>query len=160
MYNDNENNVSPIYPDFIGKRIPRTIADAKHKPVNHIYSEDRLRMIGYLWRFNSSQGYFIFPEKEGEDKKDGFKWYRAEGFNSTGFDDAKEKSNESKGALAMVACGVEIPRQAKTMKSFLRSWQKRNRSLKTDFSKELPTAGKINFPHVVFQLRHSIQGCR
>ena len=160
MYNDNENNVSPIYPDFIGKRIPRTIADAKHKPVNHIYSEDRLRMIGYLWRFNSSQGYFIFPEKEGEDKKDGFKWYRAEGFNSTGFDDAKEKSNESKGALAMVACGVEIPRQAENYEVFSEKLAKAEQEFKDRFFKRIANRGKINFPHVVFQLRHSIQGCR
>lgn len=142
LYNDNENNVSPIYPDFIGKRIPRTIADAKYKPINHIYPEDRLRMIGYLWRFNSLPGYFIFPEKEGEDKKDGFKWYKAEGFDSTDFDDAKEKSNESKGALAMVACGVEIPRQAENYEVFSEKMAKAEQEFKDRFFKRIANRGE------------------
>ena len=142
LYNDNENNVSPIYPDFIGKRIPRTIADAKYKPVDRINSGDRLRMIGYLWRFNSLPGYFIFPEKEGEDKKDGFKWYRAEGFNSTGFNDAKEKSNESKGALAMVACGVEIPQQAENYEVFSEKMAKAEQEFKTRFFKRIANRGE------------------
>lgn len=139
---DKENNVSRIYPDFIGKRIPRTIADAKYKPVDHIDSGDRLRMIGYLWRFNSSPRYFIFPEKEGEDKKDGFKWYRAEGFDSTGFDDAKEKSNESKGALAMVACGVEIPRQAENYGDFSEKMAKAEQAFKDRFFKRIANRGE------------------
>lgn len=137
-----ENNVSPIYPDFIGKRIPRTIADAKYKPVDHIDSGDRLRMIGYLWRFNSSPGYFIFPEKEGEDKKDGFKWYRAEGFDSTGFDNAKEKSNESKGALAMVACGVEISQQAENYGDFSEKMAEAEQEFKDRFFKRIANRGE------------------
>ncbi len=142
LYNDNENYVSPIYPDFIGKRIPRTIADAKYKHVGRINSGDKLRMIGYLWRFNSLPGYFIFPEKGGEDKKDGFKWYRAEGFNSTGFDNAKEKSNESKGGLAMVACGVEIPQQAENYGDFSEKMAEVEQEFKDRFFRRIANHGE------------------
>ena len=134
--------VSPIYPDFIRRQSPRTIADAKYKPVENIDSKDRLRMIGYLWRFDSMPGYFIFPEKEGEAKKDELKWFKSDGFESKDFEDAKEKSNENQGGLAMVACGIDIPQQAESYKEFSEKMAKAEEEFKGRFLKRIANHGK------------------
>ena len=136
LYNANE-----IYPDFIGRQSPHIIADAKYKHRDSIDSKDRLRMIGYLWRFNSSPGYFIFPEKEGEDKQDGFKWYRANGFNPEGLD-ANEKSAEQQGDLAMVACGVQIPQQAENYGDFSKKMAEAEQKFKDRFFKRIANPGE------------------
>lgn len=133
---------SPIYPDFIRRRPPRTIADAKYKPVENIDPDDRLRMIGYLWRFDSMPGYFIFPEKEGEAKKDGLKWFKSEGFESKDFEDAKESSHERQGNLAMVACGVAIPQQAESYEVFSEKMAKAEREFKDRFLKRIANHGE------------------
>ena len=73
-------------------------------------------MASYLWRFNSSAGYFIFPiqttteEKEERELNEAKKWFKANGFNSEGFDIKEiDASKECQGDLAMIAYGVPIP---------------------------------------------------
>lgn len=134
--------VSRIYPDFIRRQSPRTIADAKYKPVENIDSKDRLRMIGYLWRFDSMPGYFIFPEKEGDAKKDELKWFKSDGFESKDFEDAKEKSREEKGGLAMVACGVKIPQEAENYGVFSAVMEKEEEKFKKEFLNRIANHGK------------------
>ncbi|MDD6440682.1 MAG: hypothetical protein PUG71_00915 [bacterium] len=52
-----------IYPDFIGKdRMNRIIADAKYKPLNNISGKDYLQVLAYMLRFDSKQGYYLYPE--------------------------------------------------------------------------------------------------
>ena len=85
---------------------------------------------------HSLPGYFISPEKEGEDKQDGFKWYKANGFNSEGLD-ANEKSAEHQGALAMVACGVKIPQQTENYGDFSEKMAEAEQEFKDRFFKRI-----------------------
>ena len=105
-----------IFPDFISRTLPRVIADAKYRHVDGIKGDDFRRMVSYLWRFNSSAGYFIFPiqttteEKEERELNEAKKWFKADGFNSEGFDLKEiDSSKECQGDLAMIAYGVPIP---------------------------------------------------
>ena len=56
-----------IYPDFISKSIdPRLIVDAKYKPIENIRGRDYLQVLAYMYRFDASQGYYIYPDSEGQ----------------------------------------------------------------------------------------------
>ena len=90
---------------------------------------------------HSLPGYFIFPEKEGEDKQDSFKWYRANSFNSEGLD-ANEKSAEQQGTLAMVACGVKIPQQAENYGDFSEKMAEAEQEFKDRFFKRIVCHGE------------------
>ena len=90
---------------------------------------------------HSLPGYFIFPEKEGEDKQDSFKWYRANSFNSEGLD-ANEKSAEHQGDLAMVACGVKIPQQAENYGDFSEKMAEAEQEFKDRFFKRIANRGE------------------
>lgn len=58
-----EGNVGLIYPDFISRNSdPRIIADAKYKPIDNIKNRDYLQLLAYMFRFDSKQGYFLYPE--------------------------------------------------------------------------------------------------
>lgn len=61
LFND---SIGKIYPDFIGKNIEnRMIADAKYKPANNIGNKDYLQVLAYMFRFDSKNAYFLYPEK-------------------------------------------------------------------------------------------------
>ena len=56
-----------IYPDFISKSTdPRLIVDAKYKPIENIRGRDYLQVLAYMYRFDASQGYYIYPDSEGQ----------------------------------------------------------------------------------------------
>ena len=56
-----------IYPDFISKSTdPRLIVDAKYKPIENIRGRDYLQVLAYMYRFDSSKGYYIYPDSEGQ----------------------------------------------------------------------------------------------
>lgn len=60
-------NYGLIYPDFIGKeKENRIIADAKYKPIRNIGGRDYLQVLAYMLRFDSRQGFYLYPEAEGE----------------------------------------------------------------------------------------------
>ena len=142
LYSDD--GIDEIYPDFIGKGELHIIADAKYRPVKNIERNDRLRMIGYLWRFNSAPGYFIFPmgeDKEGKELREEKKWFRASGFNSNFKDSdirAIESSKEYRGDLAMVAYGVPVP-EAKTYEEFSRKMDNNGKNFANLFLKRITT---------------------
>jgi len=57
-----------IYPDFISKnQTPRIIADAKYKPIENIHGSDYLQVLAYMFRFDSTHGYYIYPSSESGD---------------------------------------------------------------------------------------------
>lgn len=59
-------NIGPVYPDFISRNSEsRTIADAKYKPLDNIGNRDYLQVLAYMFRFDASRGYFLYPEAEG-----------------------------------------------------------------------------------------------
>ena len=52
-----------IYPDFISKSTaPRSIVDAKYKPIDNIRGRDYLQVLAYMYRFDAYKGYYIYPE--------------------------------------------------------------------------------------------------
>lgn len=56
-----------ICPDFISKSTdPRLIVDAKYKPIENIRGRDYLQVLAYMYRFDASQGYYIYPDSEGQ----------------------------------------------------------------------------------------------
>ena len=56
-----------IYPDFISKSTdPRLIVDAKYKPIENIRGRDYLQVLAYMYRFDVSKGYYIYPDSEGQ----------------------------------------------------------------------------------------------
>lgn len=56
-------NVGLIYPDFISKnREHRVIADAKYKPIENIGNRDYLQLLAYMFRFDASAGFYLYPE--------------------------------------------------------------------------------------------------
>lgn len=60
-------NYGLIYPDFIGKeKENRIIADAKYKPIRNIGGRDYLQVLAYMLRFDSRQGFYLYPEAEWE----------------------------------------------------------------------------------------------
>lgn len=66
-------NFQPIYPDFISKEEPKSVGDAKYIPLDRQqrYSENSekatsiyYKTIAYMYRFNSKNGFLIFPTKD------------------------------------------------------------------------------------------------
>ena len=56
-----------IYPDLISKSTdPRLIVDAKYKPIENIRGRDYLQVLAYMYRFDASKGYYIYPDSEGQ----------------------------------------------------------------------------------------------
>lgn len=56
-----------IYPDFISKSTDsRLIVDAKYKPIENIRGRDYLQVLAYMYRFDASKGYYIYPDSEGQ----------------------------------------------------------------------------------------------
>jgi 5-methylcytosine-specific restriction endonuclease McrBC regulatory subunit McrC len=63
----------PIYPDFISKKDPKSVGDAKYIPLDRqqLYSENSERAtsiyyktITYMYRFRSKNGFLIFPKQD------------------------------------------------------------------------------------------------
>lgn len=58
-----EGNVGLIYPDFISRNSEtRMIADAKYKPIDNIGNRDYLQVLAYMFRFDATTGYYLYPE--------------------------------------------------------------------------------------------------
>ena len=61
-------NTGLIYPDFISRReSPRTIADAKYKPIENIGNKDYLQVLAYMFRFDAKTGYYFYPKTDNND---------------------------------------------------------------------------------------------
>lgn len=62
--NAKDEHVAEIYPDFVSRRQSRIIADAKYKKWEKGVSSDYHQMLGYMYRFDSTTGYFLYPSKD------------------------------------------------------------------------------------------------
>lgn len=61
-------NTGLIYPDFISRNTsPRTIADAKYKPIENIGNKDYLQVLAYMFRFDAKTGYYFYPKTDNKD---------------------------------------------------------------------------------------------
>lgn len=63
LFTNDQGKIGLIYPDFIGRdRSNRKIADAKYKPFQNIGNKDYLQVLAYMFRFDSKEGYYLYPE--------------------------------------------------------------------------------------------------
>ena len=98
-----------IYPDFIGKNPgARIIADAKYKPSDNIGDRDYLQLLAYMFRFDSRQGFFIYPEN-GESKGTELHMNRGVTF---------EHSVMPRNDITVTKLGLQIPSDAESYESF------------------------------------------
>ena len=56
-----------IYPDFLTSSAPIVVADAKYKPVDNISGADYLQLLAYMYRFDSRDGQYWYPEPQKDD---------------------------------------------------------------------------------------------
>jgi 5-methylcytosine-specific restriction enzyme subunit McrC len=66
LFETNKTKYQVIYPDFISneKEKPKVIADAKYKQFDEVNKGDYYQIITYMYRFNSKNGYLLYPHKE------------------------------------------------------------------------------------------------
>lgn len=83
-----EKNKQAIYPDFISKEQPISVGDAKYIPIDRqgSYSENSERALSiyyktlaYMYRFNSTNGFLIYPTKNQENLYEELKIQDTEG---------------------------------------------------------------------------------
>lgn len=124
---ENEKQNGLIYPDFIGRDIQnRIIADAKYKPIDNIGNKDYLQVLAYMYRFDSKEGYYIYPDNKGDEPT------RYELLQGAKF--STEKSVKSrKDKIVVVKYGFKIPQNSVDYKSFERSIAE----VKTNYRKNL-----------------------
>ena len=124
---ENEKQSGLIYPDFIGKDIQnRIIADAKYKPVDHIRNKDYLQVLAYMYRFDSKEGYYIYPDnrKGGQTR---YELLQGAKFNT----EKSVKSRQDK--IVVVKYGFKIPQNSVDYKSFERSIAESEDKLQKEF---------------------------
>ena len=63
LFTSNNRKKGLIYPDFLSRNAnERIIVDTKYKPVGNIGNKDYLQMLAYMFRFDSKQGMFVYPD--------------------------------------------------------------------------------------------------
>ena len=107
-----------IYPDFIGKiETQRVIADAKYKPNKNIRGEDYLQVLAYMYRFDSKEGYYLYPESENE--KDLRLWLK----KGTTF----EGNEIPRDDISVIKHGLRIPVKAINYETFVEQMKENER---------------------------------
>ena len=116
-----------IYPDFIGRDIQnRIIADAKYKLIDNIGNKDYLQVLAYMYRFDSKEGYYIYPDnrKGGQTR---YELLQGAKFNT----EKSVKSRQDK--IVVVKYGFKIPQNSVDYKSFERSIAESEDKLQKEF---------------------------
>ena len=104
------NNEGLIYPDFISRNSKtRIIADAKYKPVDNIGGKDYLQILAYMFRFDAKEGYYLYPESEGNDDLE-LKLNKGSTY---------EKNVEPRDDIRVIKHGLKIPKDAADYKTFV-----------------------------------------
>lgn len=107
-----------IYPDFIGKKKgDRIIADAKYKPIDNIAGDDYGQILSYMFRFDSKQGYFLYPAAQKEDPVTYHLLQGVEGFREEGGADKRTDSPP----ITVTKLGLVIPNSANSYEGFVQA---------------------------------------
>lgn len=108
-------NIGLIYPDFISRDAEkRIIADAKYKPMDNIGNKDYLQVLAYMFRFDASTGFYLYPEADGN--TDLCLWLNK---GST-----YESNVTSRDDICLIKHGLRIPVDAIGYKDFVSKIQK------------------------------------
>lgn len=101
--------VGLIYPDFIGRdKDNKIIADAKYKPIDNIGNRDYLQILAYMFRFDSKQGYYLYPEKCDIDKST-LKMNQGSTY---------ENNVVKRDDISVTKCGLKIPCDTRSYEEF------------------------------------------
>ena len=121
-----------IYPDFISRSdSPRMIADAKYKPIEHIGNKDYLQVLAYMFRFDSKQGYYLYPETSGDED-------RLLRMNKGSTYEGNVSPRED---VSVVKHGLKIPANADSYASFCEAIKNNESEFKKIFAATEPAAG-------------------
>lgn len=126
-----EGSIGEIYPDFISKDSKnRVIADAKYKYIKGIAGADYTQLLGYMMRFESTEGYFIYPHFDQSRKitKDTFNLL-------SGVKTQLEKTALQIPEVKVYKLGFEIPFNQDSYELFKVMMKKNENSLFSEFKK-------------------------
>lgn len=111
--NQHNRSVGLIFPDFISKtENNRIIADAKYKPFRNISGQDYLQLVAYMYRFDSTRGFYLYPYGSDEKKSNHETLHLLQGAS----EEKTRRSSESD--ISIVKLGIQIPVHAKSLKEF------------------------------------------
>lgn len=98
-----------IYPDFVAEGISgRVIMDAKYKRVTGVRGSDYHQLLSYMFRFESSRGFFLYPEAGHEEPKE---YMLLSGIHQS------EKPRKDPGVV-VVKLGLPIPQGCRSEEEF------------------------------------------
>ncbi|MCH5156260.1 MAG: hypothetical protein J1G02_00095 [Clostridiales bacterium] len=101
-----------IYPDFLSRNDrPRIVADAKYRPIGNIGNSDYLQVLAYMYRFDATIGFYLYPEEGEADDK--CLWLNA---GST-----YESNVKARNDVCVIKHGLKIPVEATTYDDFAAS---------------------------------------
>ena len=99
-----------IYPDFISRDCTnRIIADAKYKPIENIGNRDYLQVLAYMFRFDASRGFYLYPEN-GEKHIEKFNLQKGTTY---------EKNVTTREEIEVKKIGLLIPRNCERYSEFV-----------------------------------------
>jgi len=128
-----------IYPDFISKdEKNRIIADAKYKPIKNIRGKDYLQLLAYMFRFDSKQGYYIYPEENEKNQTEKYELLQ-------GIKIGKEKANEREDKINISKIGLAIPQKSGDFRKFMEEIKKNEANMYDNIKKA--TQNPNNFPY-------------
>lgn len=121
FYNCNtERYVQSIYPDFIGKDpTRRIIADAKYKPIDNIDRDDYFQVLAYMFRFDSSLAYYLYPSTKEEKEKADEQFEVPKGVQWLGVEESLERRTEVDKPI-VIKHGLVIPKTGSNFREFER----------------------------------------
>ncbi len=104
-------NIGLIYPDFISRNNnqKREIADAKYKPMCNIGNKDYLQLLAYMFRFDAKRGFYLYPEKNGNDV------LRLKMLRGLTYEENVETRND----IMVIKCGLKIANDATNYNDFV-----------------------------------------
>lgn len=136
LFTGKAGKIGKIYPDFISRsNEPRIIADAKYKPIGNIGSGNRdyLQVLAYMFRFDAKNGYYLYPEAEGNDDVE--LWLN----RGTTY----EKNVTARDDISVTKHGLIIPEDAKNYDEFVEKMKASEQKFKEVFANG-SFAGNLN----------------
>ncbi|MFC4984826.1 McrC family protein [Salinicoccus siamensis] len=120
-----------IYPDFISRDEGRIIADAKYKPSHNISGPDYHQILSYMYRFDSIEGYYIYPHSIMENAREPKRSMELlEGVNFG----AKKGSGKRKQSVTVTKLGIRVPMEVESYEEFKNMMAESEQKLRGDIN--------------------------
>ena len=120
LFSTEDSKVGLIYPDFISRKSEnRIIADAKYKPIGNIGNRDYLQVLAYMFRFDATKGYYLYPNKN-EEVDVQLKMNQGTTYQNN----VRAREN-----IIVTKCGLSIPSDAESYNDFVFKIKKSEKEL-------------------------------